>query len=1772
MRAVLGGCTAQQGMLHVLLLFAVVTAGFGHDAPILSRRATSDSEELNLEANNYLTLLPNNFFEFPKLRVLKLHKNLISYLPPFMESTVLSTLDLSRNSISSIHKDAFAGIPNLELLLLNDNVIHRIEPGTFSVLQHLLILDLTNNHIMSMFQYELVHMDTTNLRLEGNECVCTKQIVWFCQCPRDSGPEDRCIQSRDADCGATSLTPSAHGCDEVHRANRTVQCNCARNQLGELRVIFNCTTHEFTCEEACLANLPCHTSRRDCIETHDERCAFLVDTNHVTPEGEEEADVRCSIGARLGEFPVACGGSMRLCSAPSFALSDAQRALVFRSGCIAWRGDEGASSEPDLKTTHSRVCDIEIEKESGYCECAGKRMLGFDSIRALRASCDAICQLLASCARIGPESCVFDEQTGKCLTLLTVKPSHNDWIQVYDIRGPLEGVCAEPFPLYLERRDPALQSSCVQDAGNVKAVCNADASEFGPVPCSRQGCQASPGPILEYWLGDGYTLQRLPILGFYGFGPRPTDVFIGQPAYVALTEDLCVTSPTRNNFATVLIASWSSACSLDTQLEVAEAKKFKLVIFFLLDSASAGPIMINPWYFAGGHKIASLFVSEVEPMSISRIQAIHLQDVGPYNAFDCSNRMLLFDDVESHVDADMLRRFEGVFILQDNVYNDFRPVYLHSVGFALVWTQLESYSGSGWHVFESPQRDAPVRLRKLPGKSWQYRHGSEWRDVLASFDCVEPSATNQLPPFAAVGVTIDASFETVPCFEQTDCWHIKATRWANGQPPFVCSAILMTAQPPPLSFGNCSWTPPTFSQLWTAGDVYMFSMDLRGAQSLVALRPRIACAFDFLPCADNSRCFAEELTCNGVNDCVLDHKDEIDCPSAPDRPQSLNCSSSLIFAPEYNVTCNAETAECTVRCRNSNVSEIVACDSQFPEFFALQCTDDCALQCGSGAYCQAEGAKQHCVCFDSSRVFQDGACVLVEADTAQVMLPAQNLLVCAEGYRHAIQITRDLAPLPWTSINSPAIVLQRLQVGFATCVPRCPESDVEENALHHRIVLPSMNVEAKCNGAPMNFHIQPLPSTTALYSNVRVSGTFSSGEPFSFDAGGFVRPTTDFCRAYDPHRILDQDSFFDWGLATTFDLRVRKCTRDCPQNCELLPWSTWSPCTPVCGHFSSRSRTRAVRVPAANGGQPCSVTAETQACDVGCVFRRILSSGVVFEGSEEQVGLISISKPADVRHIAIVFTPTANVTEVGLGSNKLEVIRPPNGQKAVVEFEFSDTAENKLFLFQPGVTNASVEYEPDFRCDTGGWTAWTSCSQSCGFGLARRTRALSKNDRPELCMHTPLEEFAPCHLAECSPSAFLLDSIACNFSRAIAPSQGCTEDSFTCDNELRCIDLERVCDGVQDCSSGNDEPSFAYEISDADVIDPELCNVVCFSQMHFTPLSRRHFLVKFSPRGIECECPEPAILGEFEPGDFRTSIFLPFENKTTALIFRFFGHRLGVSGGIPVILLDKFSGSPLCVPRHVNCNLASCYLGQTCFNTLTGTKCAAAHDASDQCHPNATYTEDACVCDSGFVGNGLECCQESTLAGFCDHTDGCCSRNCGKLSLFGSFAAPNRGLRFKLELPGHRHVVFRSKFLFSHQLDIALVLLADGEIVHQVSPEQSLVQSNLCSDQPFFLDVVTGFVHSSSTLDFRIVPLYSTEIQEKFSYSVYDVDFSPFEAGCDIPEVCDALKNETVCYDVGLRTTCGCSIGHIPDDETDSCIARCPQKLSGTGSAASFGA
>lgn len=134
--------------LPLIEMFEVQYATFKNVKAYSFGNSTTLSK-VSLSRNSIATLARNAFTHLPSLDTLSLGENHISEINRhvFADLPKLTKLYIDRNNITIVHDRAFQGLHNLHELDLFSNQIHVITPDTFKGLQSLVRLDLHKNRI-----------------------------------------------------------------------------------------------------------------------------------------------------------------------------------------------------------------------------------------------------------------------------------------------------------------------------------------------------------------------------------------------------------------------------------------------------------------------------------------------------------------------------------------------------------------------------------------------------------------------------------------------------------------------------------------------------------------------------------------------------------------------------------------------------------------------------------------------------------------------------------------------------------------------------------------------------------------------------------------------------------------------------------------------------------------------------------------------------------------------------------------------------------------------------------------------------------------------------------------------------------------------------------------------------------------------------------------------------------------------------------------------------------------------------------------------------------------------------------------------------------------------------------------------------------------------------------------------------------------------------------------------------------------------------------------
>jgi hypothetical protein len=156
-------------------------------------------------------------------------------------------------------------------------------------------------------------------------------------------------------------------------------------------------------------------------------------------------------------------------------------------------------------------------------------------------------------------------------------------------------------------------------------------------------------------------------------------------------------------------------------------------------------------------------------------------------------------------------------------------------------------------------------------------------------------------------------------------------------------------------------------------------------------------------------------------------------------------------------------------------------------------------------------------------------------------------------------------------------------------------------------------------------------------------------------------------------------------------------TQNCPVDCQVSAWASWSVCSLVCGG-GSRTQTRAVTSTAAHGGVPCPVLTNTTACNTQAC------PPCAADGSD--------------RH-------DCSVAEWGAWS----ACTLSCGTGSVARVRELISAPRCGGTACPGMTEFGTcnTQECPVTCEVSAWSSWGGCTKLCGGGWKHRTREVTQS-------------------------------------------------------------------------------------------------------------------------------------------------------------------------------------------------------------------------------------------------------------------------------------------------------------------------------------------------------------------------------------------------------------------------------------------------------------
>jgi hypothetical protein len=196
------------------------------------------------------------------------------------------------------------------------------------------------------------------------------------------------------------------------------------------------------------------------------------------------------------------------------------------------------------------------------------------------------------------------------------------------------------------------------------------------------------------------------------------------------------------------------------------------------------------------------------------------------------------------------------------------------------------------------------------------------------------------------------------------------------------------------------------------------------------------------------------------------------------------------------------------------------------------------------------------------------------------------------------------------------------------------------------------------------------------------------------------------------------------GAPCPLRAKTQKCNiANCPVNCEMSAWPGWDPCPVSCGEGGAQYRWRNRRVSPTYGGKACGLTYETRNCnDAECPVDCQVGDWGGWQQS--QFGACSLSCGGGVRT-----------------RERFMEREPQHGGRACPTLNDSGTCNADA---------CAVDCVVDST-----WSAWSSCTKSCGTGSQSHSRAHTPpTDGGKACPH--FMETRECNTHACA--------VACDYA------------------------------------------------------------------------------------------------------------------------------------------------------------------------------------------------------------------------------------------------------------------------------------------------------------------------------------------------------------------------------------------------------------------------
>jgi hypothetical protein len=217
-------------------------------------------------------------------------------------------------------------------------------------------------------------------------------------------------------------------------------------------------------------------------------------------------------------------------------------------------------------------------------------------------------------------------------------------------------------------------------------------------------------------------------------------------------------------------------------------------------------------------------------------------------------------------------------------------------------------------------------------------------------------------------------------------------------------------------------------------------------------------------------------------------------------------------------------------------------------------------------------------------------------------------------------------------------------------------------------------------------------------------------------------------------------------------------TTPCPQDCIVSQWGPFSACSTPCSAINATeiytvtgtvTRTRNITTAAANGGAPCPGLREDQQCSRECIpdVDCIVSAYGQWSSCRASTADPKCVPPFDPRNCGN-----------GVTTRTRSVVREPLGNGLACPTQLS---ENDMCSVQCSV-----------NCVVGEWAEWATCSQACGTGSQRRTRAITVAQQHCGGGCLSLVEQRTCNIQTCVPQMQPVDCVISNYT--VDPTERCS--------------------------------------------------------------------------------------------------------------------------------------------------------------------------------------------------------------------------------------------------------------------------------------------------------------------------------------------------------------------------------------------------------------